>query len=114
MRIQEAIRHVYGHRLGHIPPDGVFRRFRIDQFRVGFVVSVGDCALFGCRSDGIAYGWNPTEVVKMELPPFNSEKIRFERVVIECAKGLIARGDVLDAKDAERLDLAVKRLDEWS
>ncbi|WAX22774.1 hypothetical protein MAJJADAN_00012 [Pseudomonas phage Amjad_SA] len=112
MKLQEAIRHVYGHRFGNIPPDGVFRRFRIDQFRVGFVVSVGDCALFGCRADGIVYGWNPAEVFKMNLPPFDSAKIRFERVVVECAKALIARGDALSAEDAERLELAVQRLDE--
>lgn len=113
MKLQEAIKEVYGHRFGYIPPDGVFYKFKIDQFRIGFVVSIGDVALFGCRADRVVYAWNEKEVVKVNLPAKEPEKIRFERIVIECAKGLIRRGEILSQEDEERLNLAVQRLDEW-
>lgn len=112
MRLQQAIEKVYGKRLGYIPDDGMFRKFRIDPFRLGFVVSVGECAIFGCRADGIMHTWNPEQLAHIKMPAHDSEKIKFERLVIACAKGLIRRGDVLSAEDGERLDLAVERLDE--
>lgn len=114
MRIQDAIKEVYGQKFGYIPPGGAFRKFRIDPFRLGFVMSLGDCAFFGCRADSVAYAWSDTELVKINLPDFESEKIRFERLVIECARGLINRGDILSPADAERLNVAVERLDEMA
>lgn len=112
MKLQEAIKEVYGHRFGYIAPDGVFYKFKIDRFRIGFVVSIGDVGIFGCRADREAYAWNEKEVVKINLPAHEHAKIRFERLVIECARGLIQRGEILSPEDDARLELAVKRLSE--
>lgn len=110
MKLREAIRETYGNRLSAIPEDGVFRKFRIDPFRIGFVCNLGDCAFFGCRADRVVYAWNEQEVTKINLAEHNSEKIRFELYVVAIAKGLIERGDILNHEDSERLELAVQRL----
>ena len=113
MKLQKAIECAYGNKLGYIAPDAVFRKFRIDPYRLGFVVNMGECAIFGCRADGIAFTWNKDEIVKLNLPTHDSERIKFERFVIECARGLIKRGEILTPEDEERLNLAVERLGDW-
>lgn len=112
MRLQEAIKEIYGKKLAAIADDGVFRKFRIDPFRLGFVCNLGDCAFFGCRADRVVYAWNEHEVTKINLAHHDSEKIKFERYVVAIAKALIERGEILSHEDSERLELAVKRLSE--
>lgn len=111
--LAQCIREVYGLNMPSPPPDGKTRNFKIDQFRIGFVVSTGDSGVFGCRYDRVGYRWADGDysAFQMQLPQLHGKGAAtdlMERCVVECAKGLIARGERLRPKDMERLDVAVK------
>lgn len=111
MNLKTAVLDCYGCLIPDIPPDGVMRTFPIDQFRMGFLISLGDRHSFGCWADGDIYyfdgeDWHGLKV-KVGRPP----KQEFNRMIIMCAQGLVERGDQLDAADMARLKLAVQQVE---
>lgn len=106
-----AIKKIYGVRL-LTRPDGQYRHFRIDRFRIGFVLAFEDCSVFGCMADGLAYSLSGGVISEFKLKTNENQKIAFERTIVECAKGLIGRGESLSIEDEERLEIAVKRIAE--
>jgi len=106
-----AVLDCYSCRLPDVPADGVMRRFPIDQFRIGFVVSFGDAHSFGCWSDGDIYYFDGVEWHGFEIEPQRPPKQEFNRMVIACAKGLIARGEELNKSDSDRLRFAVEQVE---
>ncbi|AXH75208.1 MAG: hypothetical protein [Caudoviricetes sp.] len=113
MTLQSTIHQLYGVRIQQPPRDGVFRQFKIDQFRRGFICSIDVVTLFGCKLDGEIYAFTGDHLECFELATKSSEKIRMERAVVECAMGLVGRGERLSREDADRLELALERLDQW-
>jgi hypothetical protein len=111
VNLQAAVLDAYGVRLPEIAADGRMKAFPIDQFRIGFVLSFGDVYVFGCRTDGDIYYFDGQEWHGFEVEVLRPPKQEFNRMVIECAKGLIARGEVLNAVDAARLKLAVEQVE---
>lgn len=111
MTPQLAIKQTYNVRIAIPPADGVFRSFKIDQFRRGFVCCIPGVTIFGCRFDGEVFVLGAGLFDRFELATRKSKAITLERAVVDCARGLIERGERLSAADRERLQLAVERLD---
>ena len=111
MNLIAAVLDCYGCRLPEIPDDGVMRSFPIDQFRRGFLINLGDVCAFGCWSDGDIYYFDGADWHGFEVQVSRPAKQEFNRMIIACAKGLIARGEVLNATDAARLRLAVDQVE---
>lgn len=111
MNLQEAVLDCYGCRLPEIPSNGRMYSFPIDQLRIGYAISLGDVYAFGCRSDGDNYYFDGTEWNGFHSEVLRPPKQEFNRMIIECARGLIERGDKLDAKDSARLKLAVQQVE---
>lgn len=109
MNLAAAVLDCYGCRLPVVPADGVMRTFPIDPFRIGFVVSLGDTYSFGCWSDGDIYYFDGADWQGLEIEPQRPPKQEFNRMVIACAKGLVARGEKLNKTDSERLRFAVEQ-----
>lgn len=111
MNLLEAVLDCYGCRLPEIPANGRSYAFPIDQFRIGYVINLGSVSIFGCRSEGDNYYFDGLEWHGFYSEPAKPPKQAFNRMIVECAKGLIGRGDVLDAKDSDRLKLAVQQIE---
>lgn len=113
MTIEQLIMGAYGVRLRRPPIDGVIRSFAINQLHNGFIVAFPDCACFGswiygecCVLNGGGESW-------FELIHKSSKDIRAEWLIWEIARSMLERGERLNAVDAERLALAVQRLEAW-
>lgn len=106
-----AVFDCYGVRLPQIPGDGKMYSFPVDQLRIGFVVSFGDVHAFGCQSDGDNYYFDGECWDWFYSKPAAPTKQGFNRMIIECARGLIDRGDVLGPEDSARLKLAVQQVE---
>lgn len=111
VNLQAAVLDAYGIRLPEIPPDGRIKAFQIDQFRIGYTINLGDVFVFGCRSDGDNYYFDGFEWHGYQSEVLKPQKQEFNRMIIACAKGLIARGEKLDATDSARLQLAVAQVE---
>lgn len=111
VNLSEAVLDCYGCRLPGIPGNGRMYSFPIDQLRIGYVINFGDVFAFGCRTDGDNYYFDGAEWHGYESTPNKPPKQEFNRMIIECARGLINRGEVLDAKDLARLRVAVQQVE---
>ena len=74
-------------------------------------MNFGDVSVFGCRTDGDNYYFDGVEWNGYTSKPIRAPKQEFNRMIIECARGLITRGEVLNAKDSARLKLAVQQVE---
>lgn len=74
-------------------------------------MNLGDVFVFGCWMDGDNYYFDGVEWNGYESKPAKPPKQEFNRMIIECARGLIGRGEVLCASDAARLKLAVQQVE---
>lgn len=111
VNLQAAVLDAYQVRLPEIPPDDRIKAFQIDQFRIGFLINLGDVCAFGCWSDGDIYYFDGAEWHGFEVEVAKPPKQEFNRMIIACAKGLIARGESLDEVDAARLKVAVAQVE---
>lgn len=111
MNIQEAILDCYQVNIGSIPEDGRMRTYPIDKFRVGFVLSGKGVKVFGCWSDGDIYYLDGDDWCGFKSKVLMPEKQKFNRVIVACAKELVARGETLSAQDEARLKLAVQQVE---
>lgn len=113
MRLQQAIREVYGVRLGFLGPEGQLRTFAIDSLRNGFVLpSSGGMGLFGSIIDGDMYVVGKNGLERMKLERKENKVTRFEWLIWEAGKAMIEIGDEMSEKDLSRLALAVERLED--
>lgn len=111
MNLGAAVLDCYGCRLPEVPADGIMRTFPIDQFRIGFVLNLGEVSMFGCWSDGDIYYFDGVDWDGIEIEPQRPAKQELNRMVIACAKGLISRGEKLNKTDSERLRFAVQQVE---
>lgn len=111
MNLNAAVMDCYGCKLPQIPADGRMYAFPIDQLRLGYVISFGNVFIFGCRTDGDNYYFDGVVWRGYNSEPKRPAKQEFNRMIIECARGLIDRGEVLCASDAARLKLAVQQVE---
>lgn len=113
MRLTEAIRIWCGVRVAMPPEDGQIRWFRIDALRNGFMVTIGGRWMFGSIIDGIMIMSNGERRLELEYEHRRSKKIAFEWCVWEAGRVAVESGSALSSDDADRLSLAVKRLEAW-
>lgn len=113
--VEQAVYAQYGVRLPPSPCDMVRRAFRIDQFRNGYLVKMPEAACFGSLIDDECFAWEAGEWRPVDGDDLrkDSAKIRFEWLVWHIAKASVERGEKLNSEDAERLKLAVQRLEAW-
>lgn len=111
MNLCAAVFNCYGCKLPAIPEDGVLYSFPIDQLRIGYVINLGGVSMFGCRADGDNYYFDGTSWHGYRSEPARPAKQELNRMIIECARGLIERGEVLGATDSARLKLAVQQVE---
>ncbi len=112
--VEQAIYDQYGVRLGPSSGDGKHRAFKIDQFRNGYLLKLTKVACFGSVIDGECFVWQNGQSVEVDRDwRKDSSDIRFEWKVWEIAKASIERGEKLTSEDADRLAMAVKRLESW-
>lgn len=111
--MRQAIKQVYGVSIPNPRDDGEIKHFRIDRYRTGFLLSLGDAGVFGCRYDGIGYQWVDVSYDAYALPEQQGltrkqmADMDMERRVIDCAIGIESKGERLSARDSERLAKAV-------
>lgn len=116
MNIEEAIRNHYGVRVATTAPDMSLKKFKIDQLRNGFLIKSTDCGVFGSIIDGEAFIFNEFGIrfQKLEHKDHKAHKeIRAEWLIWEIARSMLERGERVGGADAERLALAVQRLEDW-
>lgn len=111
MNLNAAVLDCYGCKLPQIPDDGRMYTFPIGQLRLGYVINLGDVFVFGCRTDGDNYYFDGEQWRGYTSTPARPPKQELNRMIIECARGLIARGEVLGAYDSARLKLAVQQVE---
>lgn len=111
MNLPAAVLDAYQVQLPEVPPDGRIKAFQIDQFRIGYAINLGDVFVFGCRSDGDNYYFDGAEWHGYKSEILRPQKQEFNRMIIACAKGLIARGEKLDEVDSARLRVAVAQVE---
>lgn len=124
MSLRAQVLEQYGVRLGEVPEDGRMRSFRIDPFRIGFLISLGGCGAFGCFADGEAWTVSRTRpehgggvnVEKIRLTPRElrgqaAESMRFERLIIDIARAQLDSGRELSSEDLARLERAVMHVE---
>jgi hypothetical protein len=111
VNLNAAIMECYGCKLPEIPGDGKMYTFPIGQLKLGYVINFGDISVFGCRSDGDNYYFRGDYWQGYNSMPARPAKQELNRMIIECARGLIARGEVLCAADSVRLKLAVQQVE---
>lgn len=111
MNLNAAVLDCYGCKLPQIPDDGRMYSFPIDKLRIGYVINLGDVYVFGCRSDGDNYYFEGACWRGYESKVNRPQKQGFNRMIIECARGLIERGDKLSDSDLARLKLAVEQVE---
>lgn len=111
--VEQAVRERYGIKLPPSPGDGRHRAFVIDQFRNGYLLKLSSVACYGSIIDGECFIWQNGESRKMVTGQRDSADIRNEWLVWRIAKAQVDRGEKLSVADAERLALAVQRLESW-
>lgn len=113
MTLQEAIQGQYGIKLALGSEDGSRKVFKIDQLRNGWLLRMERCACFGSVIDGEIFVWSNGDLRFQRSEHRDSKQIRYEWLIWECARVMLANGERLSRVDSERLALAVKRLEEW-
>lgn len=113
MNIEEAIRNYYGVRVATTAPDMNLKKFKIDQLHNGFLIKSTDCGVFGSIIYGEAFIFNEFGIKFQKLEHKDHKEIRAEWLIWEIARSMFERGERLNAVDAERLALAVQRLEAW-
>jgi hypothetical protein len=111
VNLNAAVLDCYGCKLPEIPNNGRMYTFPIGQLKLGYVINLGEVFVFGCRTDGDNYYFDGVEWHGYVSVPARPTKQEFNRMIIECARGLIIRGEVLCATDAARLKLAVQQVE---
>lgn len=115
MTFEQAIRNKFGKTLPQVPADYAMRKFRIDGKLDGFVIRMDDCGAFGNLATGEAYAWGDYGVESFRMgsadnkKPMRPSELAFERLIIQCAIGLIDRGEQLSDADIRRFGLAIQR-----
>lgn len=110
MTLTQAIRSCYGVTIPLVPEDGVMRAFKIDPFRIGFLVSLPGCAAFGCWSDGEGSVFCDGELHGVRLDreaPKVTRDGAFERMVVSLARSQHQRAGGLTVEENDRLQIAV-------
>lgn len=103
----------YGVRLPVTASDCRFRRFKIDQFHNGFLIKTEESAIFGTILGREAWAWTPKSIESIEMEHKDHKNIKYEWLVWMAACSVIESGVRLGIEDAERLALAVSRLEAW-
>lgn len=111
MNLNAAVLDCYGCKLPQIPGDGRMYTFPIGQLKLGYVINLGNVYVFGCRTDGDNYYFDGIEWRGYVSKPARPQKQELNRMIIECARGLFDRGEVLCAIDSARLKLAVQQVE---
>jgi hypothetical protein len=111
VNLYAAVFDCYGCKIPAIPEDGVLYSFPIDRLRIGYVINLGNVSMFGCRADGDNYYFDGESWHGYYSEPAKPAKQELNRMVIECARGLLGRGEVLDIADSARLKLAVQQVE---
>lgn len=111
MNLQAAVMDCYGRNIPGVPADGCMRTFAIDQFRIGFLISIGECHAFGCWSDGDIYYFDGAEWHGLVVEPRRPPKQELNRMIIRCARGLIECGEKLNEADMQTLKSAVRQVE---
>lgn len=113
MTPRQAIRQHYGVRLGPSPADGKYRAFAIDQLRNGFLIEIGEYAVFGSIIDAERIVFDGKSYFSFAVEHKDRKDIRGEWLIWEAARSMFERGERLNREDGERLALAVQRLEMW-
>lgn len=113
MTPEKAIQLHYGVRLMPCAADGIYRAFKIDQLRNGYLLKVDDCAVFGSIIDAECIVFDGKTYRSVEINHKDRKEIRAEWLIWEIARSMLERGERLNAVNAERLALAVQRLEAW-
>lgn len=113
MTPESMIYDVYGVRIRSAPRDGVMRSFVINELHNGFLLATDRGAVFGSIIYGDRWIIVPGYFKHYESEHNESNKIRAEWLIWEIARSMLERGERLNALDAERLALAVQRLEAW-
>src|SRR5690348_7645872 len=99
MTFEEAIQKQYGLKLPITPEDVKMRKFRIDQFRNGFLMRLPRCGVFGSFIDGETFIWNESGVRFQAQEHRSSKEIHFEWLIWHAAKAVVEKGDRLSRED---------------
>lgn len=111
---EKSVQAQYGVKLGPSATDGVCRSFKIDAFRNGYLIKLPGAAAFGSVIDGECFAWEGGEWWPIDaMQHKDNAAIRLEWLVWHIANAQIKRGEKLNSEDAERLKLAVQRLESW-
>lgn len=113
MTPRQAIRQHYGVRLGPTPADGKYRSFAIDELRNGFLLEIGEFAVFGSIIDAECIVFDGKTYSSWKIEHKDRKDIRHEWLIWEGARSALERGEIMTIEDRERLALAVRRLEEW-
>lgn len=113
MTPEEAIYQHYGIKMISCAGDGKHRTFKIDALRNGYLLRLGVCACFGSIIDGESVIFDGERYWERRVEQNDSPKIRAEWLIWEAARSMLERGERLGRADAERLELAVQRLEAW-
>lgn len=111
--VEEAIHIRYGIRLPKVSTDMRLRKFKIDQLYNGYVMKAPEFAIFGTIIGRERWIWTPFSIEWIDVEHKEHKEINFEWLIWMAAQAIIEAGGRLSRGDAERLALAVKRLEGW-
>ena len=113
MTPEQAIYKHYGVKLMPCAADGKCRGFKIDQLRNGYLLKVDDCAVFGSIIDAECIVFDGKTYREIEINHKEHKDAKQEWLIWEIARSMLERGERVTGQDAERLALAVQRLEAW-
>lgn len=111
MNLAQAILNVYGVKIPTGSGDGKHRVFKIDQLRNGYFFNLSLNACFGSIIDHECFILNEFGLFRHDTEHKDSKEIRYEWLIWEAARAMLEKGERLGREDAERLKLAVSRLE---
>jgi hypothetical protein len=117
MNLTQAISKYYGVTIPFEPDDGRMHAFKIDPFRLGFVIGFADCAAFGCWSDGecATFCNGRAQWIRIDRQaPVVSREGAFERLIVSLAKAQYEQSGGLTVEENDRLKVAVAAVEENS
>jgi len=110
LNLSQAISKYYGVTIPFVPDDGRMRAFKIDPFRLGFVIGFPGCAAFGCWSDGecAVLSGGLVEWVRIDrYAPAVTRTGAFERLIVSLARSQFEQSGGLTVEENDRLQVAV-------
>lgn len=118
MTFEKAIYRRYGLTFPLIPDDGLMCSFDLGKLAGGFAIKYKGVGAFGDFLRGEIYAFDGGEVTEIncgeDIDPWHKRptpsEFLLEKTIIECAKGLIDRGDELSILDLNRFALAISRM----